>query len=136
MGLRAKLAAGFMVPLAVTTLAIGLLETGHTTQSMVDHLASLGNLLVHQTFEEMRASRPANLETLRDNRAFRSFLNSVLAFGEAVVSVRVEDPNGVAIVAVPEGQEGQPTVDVPSISQLQAEGGWWETLSMFLNLQP
>ncbi len=136
MGLRAKLAVGFMVPLAVTTLAIGLLETGHTTQSMVDHLASLGNLLVHQTFEEMRAGRPSNLHDLHDNRAFRSFLNSVLAFGEAVVSVRVEDPQGVAVVAAPEPLEGRRIPDVPSISQLQAEGGWWETLSMFLNLQP
>jgi signal transduction histidine kinase len=136
MGLRAKLATAFMVPLAVTTLAIGLLETGHTTQSMVNHLASLGNLLVHQTFEEMRASRPPDLEALRENRAFRSFLNSVLAFGEAVVSVRVEDPNGLAIVAVPESQEGRHIPDVPSIGQLQAEGGWWETLSMFLNLEP
>src|SRR5579863_349172 len=106
MGLRAKLAVGFMVPLAVTTLAIGLLETGHTTQSMVNHLASLGNLLVHQTFEEMRASRPPDLQALRDNRAFRSFLSSALAFGEAVVSVRVEDPAGVTVVAAPESLEG------------------------------
>lgn len=136
MGLRAKLATGFMVPLAVTALAIGLLETGHTTQSMVNHLASLGNLLVHQTFEEMRTSRPPDLEALRENPAFRGFLNSVLAFGEAVVSVRVEDPNGVAIVAVPESQEGHRIADVPSIGQLQSQGGWWETLSMFLNLQP
>jgi signal transduction histidine kinase len=136
MGLRVKLAVGFLVPLAVTSLAIGLLETGRTTQSMVDHLASLGNLLVHQTFEEMRASAPPDLEALRANRAFHSFLNSVLAFGDAVVSVRVEDPNGVAVVAVPEAQVGQRTPDVPSISQLQDEGGWWETLSMFFNLQP
>jgi signal transduction histidine kinase len=136
MGLRAKLAVGFMVPLAVTTLAIGLLETGRTTQSMVNQLASLGNLLVHQTFEEMRASRPPNLQALRQNQAFHSFLNSVLAFGEAVVSVRVEDPDGVAIVAVPEGLEGQHIADVPSIGQLQSEGGWLETLSMFFNLQP
>ncbi|HKD70096.1 MAG TPA: ATP-binding protein [Candidatus Binataceae bacterium] len=135
MGLRGKLAIGFMVPLAVTTLAIGLLETGHTTQSMVNNLSSLGNLLVHQTFEEMRATRPPNLQALRQDRPFRSFLNSVLAFGEAVVSVRVEDPNGVAVVAVPEALEGKRIPDVPSINQLQAEGGWWETLSMFLNLQ-
>ena len=136
MGLRAKLAVGFMVPLAVTTLAIGLLETGNTTESMVNHLASLGNLLVHQTFEEMRASRPSNLQALRDNRAFRSFLSSALAFGEAVVSVRVEDPNGVTVVAAPETLEGQRIADVPSINRLQAEGGWWETLSMFLDLEP
>jgi signal transduction histidine kinase len=136
MGLRAKLAVGFMVPLAVTTLAIGMLETGHTTQSMVDHLASLGNLLVHQTFEEMRASRPSNLHDLRDSHSFRSFINSVLAFGDAVVSVRVEDPRGVTVVAAPEVLEGQHVADVPSIGQLQAEGGWWETFSMFLNLQP
>ncbi|HEY2107244.1 MAG TPA: ATP-binding protein, partial [Candidatus Binataceae bacterium] len=136
MGLRAKLAVGFMVPLAVTTLAIGLLETGHTTQSMVSHLSSLGNLLVHQTFEEMRASRPPDLQALHGNRAFRSFLSSALAFGEAVVSVRVEDPAGVTVVAAPESLEGQRIADVPSIGQLQAEGGWWETLSMFLNLEP
>ncbi|GEM_PF-1887811 len=136
MGLRAKLAVGFMVPLAVTTLAIGLLETGRTTQSMVDHLSSLGNLLVHQTFEQMRASRPSNLQDLRNNRAFRSFINSVLAFGDAVVSVRVEDPNGVTVVAAPEALEGQRVAAEPSIGQLKAEGGWWETLSMFLNLQP
>jgi signal transduction histidine kinase len=136
MGLRAKLAVGFMVPLAVTTLAIGLLETGHTTQSMVDHLSSLGNLLVHQTFEEMRASRPSNLQDLRNNRAFRSFINSVLAFGDAVVSVRVEDPDGITVVAAPEALEGQRVAEEPSIGQLEAEGGWWDTLSMFLNLQP
>jgi signal transduction histidine kinase len=53
-----------------------------------------------------------------------------------VVSVRVEDPSGVAVVAVPEALEGRRVADVPSIGQLQAEGGWWETLSMFLNLQP
>jgi signal transduction histidine kinase len=136
MGLRAKLAVGFLVPLAVTTLAIGLLETGHTTQSMVDHLSSLGNLLVHQTFEQMRASRPSNLQDLRDNRTFRSFINSVLAFGDAVVSVRVEDPNGITVVAAPDSLEGKRITDVPSIGQLQGEGGWWETLSMFLDLQP
>jgi hypothetical protein len=136
MGLRAKLASGFLVPLAVTTLAIGSLETGHTTQSMVDHLASLGNLLVHQTYEAMRVDQPASLEALRRNRPFRNFLTSMLAFGEAVVSVRVEGPNGVTVVAEPEILEGRRVVDVPSISTLQAEGGWWETLSMFLNLQP
>src|SRR5579884_3714694 len=136
MGLRAKLAVGFLVPLAVTTLAIGLLETGHTTQSMVDHLASLGNLLVHQTFEQMRASRPSSLQDLRDNRTFRSFINSVLAFGDAVVSVRVEDPDGITVVAAPDSLEGKRVADVPSIGQLQSEGGWWETVSMFLELQP
>ncbi len=136
MGLRAKLAVGFLVPLAVTTLAIALLETGHTTQTSVDNLASLGNLLVRQTFEEMRADKPANLQALRDNRGFRDFLSSVLAFGEGVVSVRIEDPHGIAVVAEPEILEGRHVVDVPSIHQLQAQGGWWETLSMFLNLQP
>ena len=136
MGLRAKLAVGFLVPLAVTTLAIALLETGRTTQTSVDNLASLGNLLVHQTFEEMRADKPANLQALRDNRGFRDFLSSVLAFGEGVVSVRIEDPSGVTVVAEPEILEGRHVADVPSIRQLQAEGGWWETLSMFLNLRP
>ena len=135
MGLRAKLAVGFLVPLAVTTLAIALLETGHTAQTSVDNLASLGNLLVRQTFEEMRADKPANLQALRGNRGFRDFLSSVLAFGEGVVSVRIEDPHGVAVVAEPEILEGRRVADVPSIHQLQAQGGWWETCSMFLNLQ-
>jgi signal transduction histidine kinase len=136
MGLRAKLAIGFVVPLAVTSLTIALLETGHTTQSSVDHLASLGNLLVHQIFEEMRADKPANLQDLRDSRGFRNFISSVLAFGEGVVSVRIEDSNGVTVVAVPESLEGRHVADVPSIYQLQAEGGWWETLSMFLYRRP
>jgi signal transduction histidine kinase len=136
MGLRAKLAVGFLVPLAVSTLAIAFLETGHTTQSSVDNLAALGNLLVHQTFEEMRATKPPNLQALRENRAFRNFLSSVLAFGEAVVSVRIEDPNGVTVVAEPEALERQRVADVPSIERLRAESGWWETLSMFFNLQP
>ena len=98
MGLRAKLAIGFVVPLAVTSLAIALLEIGHTTQSSVDHLASLGNLLVRQIFEEMRADKPANLQALRENCGFRNFLSSVLAFGEGVVSVRIEDDNGITVV--------------------------------------
>jgi signal transduction histidine kinase len=136
MGLRAKLAVGFLVPLAVTTLAVALLETGHTTRSSVDNLASLGNLLVRQTFEEMRAEKPANLQALRANRGFRDFLSSVLAFGEGVVSVRIEDPQGIAVIAEPESLEGRRVSDVPSIHQLQAQGGWWETLSMFLDLQP
>lgn len=136
MGLRAKLTIGFLVPLAVTTLAIALLETGHTTQSMVNHLASLGNLLVHQTFEEMRADQPPNLHALRDHRGFRNFLSSMLAFGEAVVAVRVEDTNGVTVVAEPQTLENQRVADVPSIGQLQAEDGWRETLSMLLNQPP
>ena len=136
MGLRAKLTIGFLVPLAVTTLAIALLETGHTTQSMVNHLASLGNLLVHQTFEEMRADQPPNLQALRDHRGFRNFLSSMLAFGEAVVAVRVEDTNGVTVVAEPQTLENQRVADVPSIGQLQAEDGWRETLSMLLNQPP
>lgn len=136
MGLRAKLTIGFLVPLAVTTLAIALLETGHTTQSMVDHLASLGNLLVQQTFEEMRSDQPRNLEALRDNPGFRNFLNSILAFGEAVVAVRVEDAYGITVVAEPQVLENRRIPDVPSIGQLQAEGGWRETLSMLFNLQP
>ncbi len=135
MGLRAKLAVGFLVPLAVTTLAIALLETGHTAHTSVDNLASLGNLLVRQTFEEMRTDKPANLQALRGNRGFRDFLSSVLAFGEGVVSVRIEDPHGVAVVAEPEILEGRRVTDVPSIHQLQAQGRWWETLSMFLNRQ-
>jgi signal transduction histidine kinase len=136
MGLRTKLAVGFLVPLAVTTLAIALLETGQTTQSSVDNLAALGSLLVRQTFEEMRADKPANLRALRDSHQFRDFLSSVLAFGEGVVSVRIEDPRGITVVAEPESLEGLHVPDVPSIHQLQARGGWWETLSMFLNLQP
>ncbi len=136
MGLRAKLTIGFLVPLAITTLAIALLETGRTTESMVNHLASLGNLLVHQTFEEMRVNQPANLQALRNDRAFRNFLNSMLAFGEAVVGVRVEDINGVTVVAEPQTLENKRVPDVPSIGQFQAEGGWREALSMLLNLQP
>ncbi|MGO9060766.1 MAG: ATP-binding protein [Candidatus Binataceae bacterium] len=136
MGLRAKLTIGFLVPLAVTTLAIAGLETGHTTQSMVNQLASLGNLLVHQTFEEMRSNQPPSLQALRDNRGFRNFLNSMLAFGEAVVAVRVEDTNGITVVAEPQTLENQRVADVPSIGQLQAEDGWRETLSMLLNLGP
>src|SRR6202030_2232763 len=88
-----------------------------------------------QTFEEMRANKPANLQALRGNHAFRDFLSSVLAFGEGVVSVRIEDLNGVAVVAEPESIEGHQVTDVPSIHQLQAQERWWETLSMFLNRQ-
>src|SRR5215467_5112860 len=105
MGLRTKLAVGFLVPLAITTIAIAFLETGQIRQSSVDNLSSLGNLLVRQTFEEMRANKPANLRALRDDREFRDFLTSVLAFGEGVVSVRIEDPRGVTVVAEPESLE-------------------------------
>jgi signal transduction histidine kinase len=135
MGLRFKLASGFLIPLAITTLAIGLLQTAYTAQSTVDHLVSLGNLVVHQTFEEMRASRVATLQELHDREAFRNFLDSVLAFGEGVVSVRIEAPDGIAVIAEPRTMEGHRIGKAPSIKQLQASGSWLDTLRLLVNLR-
>lgn len=118
MSLRIKLACGFLVPLAVTLITVSVLQIGYTAQFMLRDLNNTGDLLVRQIFEQMRAAHPSKLSGLAHSSAFKTFLASSLAFGEAVVSVRIDGPDGITVVAAPATLDDRRVPAAPSLASL------------------
>jgi signal transduction histidine kinase/HAMP domain-containing protein len=98
MGLRTKIAAIFVPLLVIAVLAVSATEADHAVGRMVQSLGDSGNLLVNQTFEEIRTaldhSQGDPVALLRQDRGLASLLSSSRAFGKGVVFARVVTPSG------------------------------------------
>jgi signal transduction histidine kinase len=98
MGLRTKIAAIFVPLLVIAVLAVSATEADHAVGVMVASLGDSGNLLVNQTFEQIRTalehSQGDPVERLRQDKGLAALLSSSRAFGKGVVYARVVTLNG------------------------------------------
>ena len=98
MGLRTKIAAIFVPLLVIAVLAVSAIEADHAVGVMVQSLGDSGNLLVDQTFEQIRSvlEHPQGdpVALLRQDKGLASLLSSSRAFGKGVVYARVVTLNG------------------------------------------
>jgi signal transduction histidine kinase len=129
MGLRVKFAAVFLLLLVVPILIVSAFETNRTMTVMVDDLAGSGDLLINQTFEQIRTI----LSTSHDNAAaaiaasapLRSLLLASSAFGKGVVYARVETPDGKIIAASDAGSPASTSPPLPFESLQARAATWW-----------
>jgi signal transduction histidine kinase len=131
MGLRTKIAAIFVPLLVLAVLAVSASELNDATRVMVESLGDSGNMLVNQTFEQIRTALehaqgdPA--ASLRQDRSLTAFLASSPAFGKGVVYARVVTLNG-ELVAGPSGD----AINAPSphpFAELQKAAAQWSPLA-------
>lgn len=104
MGVRTKLAFAFLA-LVLAVVAVSVLEVDRTMAVMVSDLGNSGELLVSQTFEQVREvlGRASGdpYQALRKDRRLTAFLQSSLAFSRGVVYVRIDSPAGIPITGAP-----------------------------------
>ncbi|MGH8012956.1 MAG: ATP-binding protein [Candidatus Binataceae bacterium] len=130
MGLRAKLAIVFLVLLVAAILAVSALEIDHISHVMVADLGDSGEMLIDQTFEQMRPllSRrvPDPAAALHGDAPLHTFLDSSQAFGRGVVYVRVENSDGTILAAMPASLEGTVAPPSPPFQTLIGRmSTWW-----------
>ena len=98
MGLSTKIAAIFVPLLVLAVLAVSVTEIDHATRVLVDSLGDSGNVLVNETFEQIRTALQNTqgdpVECLRKDPSLAAFLSSSGAFGKAIAYVRVVTLNG------------------------------------------
>src|SRR5512146_593966 len=99
MGLRTKIAAIFVPLLVFAVLAASAREVNHAVGLMVESLGDSGNVLVNQTFEQIRtalehSSQGDPVTVLRQDKALAALLASSRAFGKGVVYARVVTLDG------------------------------------------
>src|SRR5260370_5448348 len=98
MGLRTKIAAIFVPLLLLAVLAVSATEANHAVGVMVEELGDSGNVLVNETFEQIRTalalSRGDPMAALRQDKSLAALLSSSSAFGKGVVYARVVTFNG------------------------------------------
>src|SRR6266852_1895854 len=131
MGLRGKIAVIFVALLVAAILAVSALEIAHVTRVMVSDLRDSGSILIEQTFEQIKPQlqRPDPYQALRSDITLHEFLDSSQAFGHGVVYLRIEDPAGTILAAVPPSSEGQKATQAPGFDQLDAAMAQWSPLS-------
>src|SRR5260370_1373955 len=98
MGLRTKIAAIFVPLLLLAVLAVSATEANHAVGVMVEDLGDSGNVLVNETFEQIRTalalSQGDPVVALRQDKSLAALLSSSSAFGKGVVYARVVTLNG------------------------------------------
>jgi PAS domain-containing protein len=109
MGLRIKIAAIFVPILVLAVLAASAREVNHAVGLMVESLGNSGNVLVNQTFEQIRTALDHSAQAdpvtvLRQDKALGALLASSRAFGKGVVYARVVTPDGELVA----GSSGDP----------------------------
>ncbi len=134
MGLRTKIAAIFVPLLVLAVLAVSATEANHAVGVMVKDLGDSGEVLVNETFEQIRAALaqtqgdPATV--LRQDTALAALLSSSRAFGKGVVYARVETAGGELIA----GSSGDPVGAAPRpFAELKRAAERW---SPFARIRP
>ncbi|MGD0073784.1 MAG: ATP-binding protein [Candidatus Binataceae bacterium] len=128
MRLNAKLVSSFLLLLVVAIIAMSAIEADRALDLMVGELATSGDLIAKQVFEQMRAvlARSGGKDpaaALRRDASLQTLLDSSLAFGQTIVSVEVIDPNGNVIVAAagqPEQHQSKPMTPIETIQRARA----------------
>lgn len=132
MGLRAKLTLVFAAILILAVAAISSLEFERAVRTTVSNLGDLGNSLINQTFEQMRAAlgqfHGDPTQILRNDDAIAVSLKSAQAFTKGVMYARIEAPDGTVIVGTPVTTD-DPSTGVRPFDELVAESDAWWPLS-------
>lgn len=128
--LRGKVALLCSVLLAIAILTVSALEIGRASRLMVSDLGGSGDLLVAQTFEQMRAvlrtSSGDPLAALGHDPSLEALFRASQAFGKGVSYLRIEDAAGRPILSAPEQVGGTPSPPVYPFAELeQAVHRWW-----------
>lgn len=127
MGLRTKIAAIFVPLLVLAVLAVSATEANHAVGVMVESLDDSGNVLVNQTFEQIRTaldhSQGDPVAILRQDRSLAALLSSSRAFGKGVVYARVVTLDG-ALVAGTGGDAVSARPPRPFAELEQAASRW------------
>ena len=134
MGLRTKIAAIFVPLLVLAVLAVSATEANHAVGVMVKDLGDSGEVLVNETFEQIRTALaqaqgdPATV--LRQDKALSALLSSSRAFGKGVVYARIETAGGELIA----GSSGESVGAAPRpFSELKRAAERW---SPFARIRP
>ena len=127
MDLRAKLAIALLLLLVVPFVVVTTVQVDRTMTVMAGDLADSGNVLINQTFEQIRTALSVQngdpVTLLRGDLRLQSFLWSSRAFGKGVVYVRVEKLDGTPIISA---AEGAVTGSAPPFSLLETDlESWW-----------
>src|SRR5260370_10861870 len=128
MDLRAKLAIALLLLLVVPFVVVTTVQVDRTMTVMAGDLADSGNVLINQTFEQIRtawlsAQNGDTVTPIREDLRLQSFLRSSQAFGKGVVYVRIEKLDGTPIITT---AEGAVTGAAPPFSLLETElESWW-----------
>jgi signal transduction histidine kinase len=135
MGLRTKIAAIFVPLLLLAVLAVSATEANHAVGVMVEDLGDSGNVLVNETFEQIRtalALSPGDpVVALRQDKSLAALLSSSSAFGKGVVYARVVTLNG-DLVAGSGGDAVSGALPRPFAELKRAASRW----SPFVRLRP
>ena len=135
MGLRTKIAAIFVPLLLLAVLAVSATEANHAVGVMVEDLGDSGNVLVNETFEQIRTalalSRGDPMAALRQDKSLAALLSSSSAFGKGVVYARVVTFNG-DLVAGTGGDAVSGALPQPFAELKRAASRW----SPFVRLRP
>src|SRR5246127_2533904 len=135
MGLRTKIAAIFVPLLLLAVLAVSATEANHAVGVMVADLGGSGNVLVNETFEQIRTalalSQGDPVAALRQDKSLAALLSSSSAFGKGVVYARVVTLDGDLVA----GTGGDTVSAAPSrpFSELKRAASRW---SPFVRLRP
>jgi signal transduction histidine kinase len=135
MGLRTKIAAIFVPLLLLAVLAVSATEANHAVGVMVEDLGDSGNVLVNETFEQIRTalalSQGDPVVALRQDKSLAALLSSSSAFGKGVVYARVVTLNG-DLVAGSGGDAVNGALPRPFAELKRAASRW----SPFVRLRP
>jgi signal transduction histidine kinase len=107
MGLRTKLAGAFVILLTTAVLAASLVDLGWALAQVANEVIDSGNVVAAEVFEQVRsalARNPADpTASLRQNPELLTFIQSVRAFGTAIVFIGIDRPDGQSIIGAKEG---------------------------------
>ena len=130
LSLRGKVAAICSVLSVLAIVIVSALEIGRATRLMVSDLHDSGELLVAQTFEEMRAVLAANsaatpATVLAEAPALRALFGTSRAFGKGVCYIRIQDAAGTPILSTPDPGTLAPADIYPFDDLEQSVQRWW-----------
>jgi signal transduction histidine kinase len=132
MGVRAKLAAAFVLLLGAAIFAVSVIEIDHVTYVMIDDLGDSGAMMINQTFEQLKPVLASNavdpIAAVAKDADLHTFLESSQAFGRGVVYVRIADPSG-AIVAGPASSSSFAAAPFADLRRLNTVEGLWRRLA-------
>ena len=135
MGLRTKIAAIFVPLLLLAVVAVSATEANHAVGVMVEDLGDSGNVLVNETFEQIRAalalSQGDPVAALRQDKSLAALLSSSSAFGKGVVYARVVTLNGDLVAGT--GGDAVSAAPPRPFAELKRAASQW---SPFVRLRP
>jgi signal transduction histidine kinase len=122
MGLRAKLAATFLILLTIAIFGVSIASLDRSLRVMSDGLISSGDRIAKEIYEQMRDSLATGghdpVAALRASRGLHTAIQSAQAFGEYVVYVRIVSSDGTIVAAAERDVEGQQETASPAIAEL------------------